>query len=110
MMDVAGTFATGLTVNGVKITNEGTPEHPLFRTKHIGCLLGLSNIRESIKDFDEDEKLTKQIATTSRGLQTVSFLTEVGLIRLRHCVFPKTICERISKTNRNAHKMQDTDL
>ena len=82
MMEVAGTFATGLTVNGVKITNEGTPEHPLFRTKHIGSLLGLSNIRESIKDFDEVEKLTKQIATTSRGLQTVSFLTEVGLIRL----------------------------
>ena len=31
-------------------------EAPLFQANQIGAFLGLVNVRETIKDFDEDER------------------------------------------------------
>jgi prophage antirepressor-like protein len=64
-----------------KINITGDYENPLFQANQIGDILELTNIRATIKDFDEDEKIIKQ-TITSGGLQNVLFLTEFGLYRL----------------------------
>ena len=64
------------------INIQGTPEEPLFQANQIGSLLGLVNIRETIKDFDEDEKGAVSGADSTGRQQTILFLTELGLYRL----------------------------
>ncbi|PNH01553.1 hypothetical protein TSOC_012551 [Tetrabaena socialis] len=53
----------------------GTEEEPLFQAIQIGTLLGITDIRHAIEDFDDDEK----VAYSKGGL---CFLTELGLNRL----------------------------
>ena len=55
-MDIVKAFSNVGLSHGVSINIQGTPEDPLFQAKQIGTLLGLVNIHESMKDFDEDEK------------------------------------------------------
>lgn len=66
----------------VAITVKGTHEEPLFQANQIGALLGIVNIRDSVRDFDEDEK--ESVATTDAVGKTheMVFLTELGLYRL----------------------------
>jgi prophage antirepressor-like protein len=64
-----------------QINIQGTHEDPLFQANQIGELLGFQNIHESLKDFNEEEKVTRVIATLG-GKQKASFLTELGLYRL----------------------------
>ena len=68
---------------------KGTPQDPLFRAIDIGLILELTNIRVSIKDFDETEKVT--ISNTNNtvsnyygnaGNPNVTFLTEKGLYNI----------------------------
>lgn len=44
----------GISVN-IKGPDQTRPEEPLFQSNQIGELLGLTNIRMTLKDFDEDE-------------------------------------------------------
>ncbi len=64
-----------------KIDIQGTIEDPLFHASQIGELLGFSNIREIIRDFEEDERKQVKVKTEG-GAQTVNYLTEIGLYRL----------------------------
>ncbi len=63
------------------INIKGTIEDPLFNAKELGSLLGFSNIRSVINDFDNDERVTMS-SKTMGGIQKLTFLTEVGLYRL----------------------------
>ena len=65
----------------VIVNVQGTEDDPLFQANQIGDLLGLKNIRESIRDFDSDEKVVI-LADTPGGRQSISFLSEIGLYRL----------------------------
>lgn len=79
-MDIVRAF-TDANLKGVYINIQGTPDDPLFQANQIGALLGLVNIRESIKDFDEDEKGVSSTDTPG-GTQSTMFLTEFGVYRL----------------------------
>ena len=68
-------------IHGISINIQGTPEKPLFQANQIGSMLGLVNISDAIKDFDEDEKC-HQGNYTLGGRQNMLFLTELGLYRL----------------------------
>lgn len=63
------------------INIQGTIEDPLFQANQIGELLEIKKIRNTIKNFDTDEKAA-HIVGTPGGKQEVTFLTEVGLYRL----------------------------
>ena len=81
-MDIVRAFEDASLDRGFHLNIQGTPEYPLFQANQIGQLLGLSNIRESIKDFDEDEKNAVSSTDGTGRLQTMTFLTDLGLIRL----------------------------
>ena len=63
------------------INIQGTVENPLFQANQIGKLLGISNISQAIKDFEEDERVLI-LNDTLGGQQEINFLTEIGLYRL----------------------------
>lgn len=60
---------------------KGTHEEPLFRLSDIGIILDLVNPRQSVKDFDETEKILIS-DTTDGGQQNVIYITEDGLYQL----------------------------
>ena len=64
-----------------EIIIKGTVNDPLFRASDIGVVLELSNIRMSIADFDESEKVVSTTDTLG-GTQDVTFLTEKGLYKV----------------------------
>ena len=64
-----------------EIIIKGTVNDPLFRASDIGVVLELSNIRMSIADFDESEKVVSTTDTLG-GTQEVTFLTEKGLYKV----------------------------
>lgn len=78
-MDIIRAFTTNSLHTEIVI--KGTVEAPLFRASDIALILEISNIRASIKDFNESEKVV-QTMTTPGGPQKVSFLTHTGLFRL----------------------------
>ena len=59
------------------IVIKGTHNDPLFRASDIGEILELTNIRVTIKDFDETEKIS--VSNPYAGNSTITFLTEKGL-------------------------------
>jgi hypothetical protein len=63
-----------------EIVIKGTIDDPLFRASDVGVVLELSNIRATIVDFDESEKVLHTMHTLG-GTQEVTFLTEKGLYR-----------------------------
>ena len=63
------------------INIQGTVENPLFQANQIGKLLGINNISQAIKDFEEDERSLISNETLG-GKQETNFLTESGLYRL----------------------------
>ena len=78
-LNIVKAFETiGLLNGGVSLNIQGTPDEPLFQASQVGALLGLTNIRETIRDFDEDEARVS-LTDTSRS---ATFLTEIGLYRL----------------------------
>ena len=80
-MDLVRAFAAAGLTKGVSIHIQGTAEEPLFQANQVGELLGIANVRDSIKDFDDDET---RVGTTdtSAGPRQATFLTELGLYRL----------------------------
>jgi len=64
-----------------EITIKGTFDTPLFRASDIGEVLEINNIRTSITNFDETEKVVQNIITHG-GTQQVTFLTEKGLYKI----------------------------
>ena len=64
-----------------EIIIKGTINDPLFRASDIGVVLELSNIRATIVDFDDSEKVVHNMNTLG-GNQDVTFLTETGLYKV----------------------------
>ena len=64
-----------------EITIKGTLNDPLFRASDIGAILEISNIRTSINEFNETEKVVHAMSTHG-GTQHVTFLTEKGLYKV----------------------------
>jgi len=91
----------------------GTHDNPLFCAYSIAEILDITNIRMTIQNFDETEKVS-QIFETKRGPQNVSFLTEKGLykvlFRSRSQIaekFQDWICEVIKEIRLNGqYKLQ----
>lgn len=81
IMNVTRVFESSCTPNGITINFQGTLEDPRFQANQIGAVLGLANIRDTIKDFDADEKGVGP-AYTPGGEQQTLFLTEAGLHHL----------------------------
>ena len=77
-MDIVKAFNTNDLHTEIII--KGTIDEPLFRASDIGVVLELSNIRATIVDFDESEKVVNKVDTLG-GTQVVTFLTEKGLYR-----------------------------
>jgi prophage antirepressor-like protein len=78
-MDILKAFSLLDTEHQINI--QGTLEDPLFQANQIGKLLGISNIRDAIKDFSDNEK-DVGLTDTLGGKQETIFLTEYGLYRL----------------------------
>jgi hypothetical protein len=78
-MDILKAFS--LLDTEYQINIQGTLEDPLFQANQIGKLLGIVNIRDTIKDFSENEKGVG-LTDTLGGKQETIFLTEYGLYRL----------------------------
>ena len=76
-MDIVKAFT--LNELHTEITIKGTHNEPLFRASDIGLILEISNIRSTIKDFDETEKDDVVVTDSIGRQQKVTFLTEKGL-------------------------------
>ena len=61
------------------IINYGTNETPLFKACEIGKILDIKNIRMSLKNFDDDEKIYKKDETKG-GVQTVKSRVNLTLV------------------------------
>jgi len=79
IMDIIRAFTTNSLHTEIVI--KGTVEAPLFRASDVALILEISNIRASIKDFNESEKVVHTMSTPG-GPQKVLFLTRTGLFRL----------------------------
>lgn len=104
-MDILKIF--NLYDNEIKINIKGDVNSPLFQANQIGKLLGLRNIRETIKNFDEDEKVANSTDSLG-GNQKTTFLTEIGLYRLLGMsrkeearIFQKWICNVVKELRLN---------
>ena len=64
-----------------EIVIKGTMSDPTFRASDIGEVLEMSNIRATIQNFDNTEKVVNTIDTLG-GSQQVTFLTEKGLYKV----------------------------
>ena len=64
-----------------EIIIKGDVQNPLFRASDIGVVLDIANIRTTINDFNESEKVVHSMDTPG-GLQNVTFLTEKGLYKV----------------------------
>ena len=64
-----------------EIVIKGTINEPLFRANDVGTILEMTNIRATIQNFDDSEKVVNSIDTLG-GSQQVSFLTEKGLYKV----------------------------
>ena len=64
-----------------EIVIKGTINEPLFRANDVGTILEMTNIRATIQNFDDSEKVVNSIDTLG-GSQQVTFLTEKGLYKV----------------------------
>ena len=111
-MDIVKAFNTNDLHTEIII--KGTIDEPLFRASDIGVVLELSNIRATIVDFDESEKVVNKVDTLG-GTQEVTFLTEKGLykvlFRSRKPIaqkFQNWVCEVIKEIRlKGIYKMED---
>jgi len=78
-MDILKAFS--LLDTEYKINIQRTLEYPIFQANQIGKLLGISNIRENLRDFSSNEKVVS-LTDTPGGKQEMVFLTEFGLYRV----------------------------
>ena len=78
-MDIIKTFILDNTEHKVNIIWQD--DTPLFQANQIAQIIDIKNIRDSVKNFDEDEKCLEKIYTPG-GDQITTFLTEQGVYRL----------------------------
>ena len=64
-----------------EIVIKGTLESPLFRASDVGEVLEMGNIRTTIQQFDDTEKVVHSMDTLG-GVQNITFLTEKGLYKV----------------------------
>ena len=110
-MDIVKAFNTNDLHTEIAI--KGTIDDPLFRASDVGVVLDMVNIRATIIDFDESEKVVS-IVDTLGGAQEVTFLTEKGLykvlFRSRKPIaqkFQNWVCEVIKEIRlKGIYKMQ----
>jgi prophage antirepressor-like protein len=65
-----------------EIVIKGTQMEPLFRASDIGEILEMGNIRTSINDFNDTEKVAVHTMDTTGRKQLITFLTEKGLYKV----------------------------
>ncbi len=56
--------------------------HYYFKASDIGEILELTNIRVSVQNYDEDEKVVRKAYSSNSGNQDILFLTSRGIYRL----------------------------
>ncbi|KAJ3056105.1 hypothetical protein HK102_011244 [Quaeritorhiza haematococci] len=78
-MDLVKAFNNG--TEAYQITVKGDHENPLFKAVDVAQILGIGNVRETLRDYDEDEKVTVSYTDGPRA-HRVNYLTEVGLYRI----------------------------
>ncbi|KAJ3059088.1 hypothetical protein HK102_010165, partial [Quaeritorhiza haematococci] len=78
-MDLVKAFTNRADV--YQITVKVDYENPLFKAVDVARILGIVNVRDAIKDYDEDEKVGV-VLTDGAPSPRVNFLTEAGLYRL----------------------------
>jgi len=64
-----------------EIVIKGTPDDPLFRASDVATILEIGNIRPSLQNFDDSEKVIYTMQTQG-GMQDITFLTEKGLYKV----------------------------
>ena len=79
-MDIVKAFNTNDLHTEIVI--KGTIHKPLFRASDIGLVLEMVNVRASIVDFDDSEKLALSAIDSTGRMQEVTFLTEKGLYKV----------------------------
>jgi prophage antirepressor-like protein len=65
-----------------EILIKGTQQDPLFRASDIGEILEMGNIRTSINDYNETEKVAVHTTDSTGRKQAITFLTEKGLYKV----------------------------
>ena len=78
-MDLLQSFVFNNSSHEVQIVRDENDD-PLFKASDIGKVLSICNIRPSIAEFDDDDKVVR-IADTRGGKQEVVFLTEKGVLK-----------------------------
>ena len=70
--------------NPISILNEDINNKRVyyFKASDIGVALGLSNIRQSIQNYDDDEQVVRKAYDLRGCLQDTTFLTSQGVYRL----------------------------
>jgi prophage antirepressor-like protein len=68
--------------NDLNINIYGTYEEPLFKAKDIGDLLGIKDIRTTLREFDEDEWHTMPLIDSLGRNQETNMLKEQGLYKI----------------------------
>ena len=68
--------------NGLNIQVYGTYEEPLFKAKDIGDLLGIKDIKSTLRDFDKDEVHSMHLIDSLGREQETNMLKEQGLYKI----------------------------
>ena len=79
-MDILKVFSLCDSTHSINI--QGTHEEPLFQANQIGKILGMKNINEILRKYDDNFKVISETDTVTRGIQKTTFLTEKGLYRV----------------------------
>ena len=79
LMEIIKAFTTNSLTQNVTIIMHN--DKPLFKANDIGTILDMKNIRNSISNFNESEKILKEFESKG-GKQITIFLTEKGLEKL----------------------------
>ena len=79
-MDILKAFK--IDINEFPVNIQGTHDDPLFQANQIAKILDIRNIRDAIKNFNEDERGVVSTDTNNKGTRNSNFLTEKGLYRL----------------------------
>ena len=78
----SSTILQQLSFDGNEIQIYGTIEEPLFKANDIGRILGIKDIRTTLRNMDEDEWHSMPISDSLGRLQQTNMLTEQGLHKM----------------------------
>ena len=78
-MDILKAFS--LNDKEYPINIQGSVDEPLFQANQIASILEMNNLRKSMQNFDETDKVVSR-GNTPGGMQNITFLTESGLYKI----------------------------